>query len=77
MKRLAAWATGLPPRVQDFALAMALAVYNVASLIPETGHSQRPYLAFLLVVLQAVPLTRPAPLAGRRVRRRGHSPGDL
>ncbi|MGH3418656.1 MAG: sensor histidine kinase [Streptosporangiaceae bacterium] len=57
MKRLAAWATGLPPRMQDFALAMALAVYNVASLIPETRQLQLPYLAFVLVVLQAVPLT--------------------
>ena len=56
MKRLAAWATGLPPRVQDFALAMALAVYNVASLIPETRQLQLPYLAFVLVVLQVVPL---------------------
>ncbi len=57
MKRLAAWATGLPPRVQDFALAMALAVYNVASLIPETKQLQLPYLAFVLVVLQVLPLT--------------------
>ena len=57
MKRLAAWATGLPPRVQDFALAMALAVYNVASLIPETKQLKLPYLAFVLVVLQVVPLT--------------------
>ena len=43
--------------MQDFALAMALAVYNVASLIPETRQLQLPYLAFVLVVLQAVPLT--------------------
>ena len=57
MKRLAAWATGLPPRVQDFALAMALAVYNVASLIPEARQLKLPYLAFALVVLQVVPLT--------------------
>jgi hypothetical protein len=57
VKRLAAWATGLPPRVQDFALAMALAVYNVASLIPETRQLRLPYLAFVLVVLQVVPLT--------------------
>ena len=57
MKRLAAWATGLPPRVQDFALAMALAVYNVASLIPETRQLKLPYLAYVLVVLQVVPLT--------------------
>jgi signal transduction histidine kinase len=57
VKRLAAWATGLPPRVQDFALAMALAVYNVASLIPEARQLKLPYLAFALVVLQVVPLT--------------------
>jgi signal transduction histidine kinase len=57
VKRLAAWATRLPPRVQDFALAMALAVYNVASLIPETRQLKLPYLAFVLVVLQVVPLT--------------------
>jgi signal transduction histidine kinase len=43
--------------VQDFALAMALAVYNVASLIPETKQLKLPYLAFVLVVLQVVPLT--------------------
>ena len=77
MKRLAAWATGLPPRMQDFALAMALAVYNVASLIPETRQLQLPYLAFVLVVLQAVPLTwrRRWPVAG--VHRRRYSPDDL
>ena len=57
MKRLAAWTTGLPPRVQDLALALALAVYNVASLIPETRQLKLPYVAFLLVILQAVPLT--------------------
>ena len=43
--------------MQDLALAIALAVYNVASLIPETRQLQLPYVAFLLVVLQAVPLT--------------------
>jgi signal transduction histidine kinase len=57
VKRLAAWTTRLPPRVQDLALALALAVYNVASLIPETRQLKLPYVAFLLVVLQAVPLT--------------------
>jgi signal transduction histidine kinase len=56
VKRLIAWATGLPPRTQDLALALALAVYNVASLIPETRQLQLPYVAFLLVVLQALPL---------------------
>jgi len=57
VKRLAAWATGLPPRTQDLALALALAVYNVASLIPEARQLELPYVAFLLVVLQALPLT--------------------
>ena len=56
MKRLAAWAAGLPPRMQDLALAVALAIYNVGSLIPETRQLQLPYVAFLLVVLQALPL---------------------
>ena len=57
MKRLAAWAAGLPPRTQDLALALALAVYNVASLVPEAKQLKLPYVAFLLVVLQALPLT--------------------
>jgi len=56
VKRLAAWATRLPPRTQDLALALALAVYNVASLIPEARQLKLPYVAFLLVVLQALPL---------------------
>jgi signal transduction histidine kinase len=56
VKRLATWAAGLPPGMQDVALAAALALYNVGSLIPETHQLQRPYVAFLLVVLQAVPL---------------------
>jgi len=57
VKRLAAWAAGLPPRTKDLALALVLAVYNVASLIPETRQLKLPYVAFLLVVLQALPLT--------------------
>ena len=56
VKRLATWATGLPPRMQDLVLAVALAIYNVGSLIPETKQLQLPYVAFLLVVLQALPL---------------------
>ena len=43
--------------MQDLALALALAVYNVASLIPEARQLELPYVAFLLVVLQALPLT--------------------
>jgi signal transduction histidine kinase len=56
VKRLAAWTTGLPPRMQDLALAVALAIYNVGSLVPETKQLQLPYVAFLLVLLQALPL---------------------
>jgi signal transduction histidine kinase len=56
MKRLASLATGLPPRMQDLVLAVALAIYNVGSLIPEAKQLQLPYVAFLLVVLQALPL---------------------
>jgi signal transduction histidine kinase len=42
--------------MKDLALALALAIYNVGSLIPETKQLQLPYVAFLLVVLQALPL---------------------
>ena len=56
MKRLTAWATALPPRMQDLALALALATYYVGSLIPETRQLKLPDLAFALVVLQALPL---------------------
>src|ERR1700740_244950 len=42
--------------MQDLLLAVALAIYNVGSLIPETRQLQLPYVAFLLVVLQALPL---------------------
>jgi signal transduction histidine kinase len=42
--------------MQDLALAVALAIYNVGSLIPETKQLQLPYVAFSLVVLQALPL---------------------
>ena len=57
MKRLAAWVVALPPRRQDLALALALAAYYVGSLIPEAGQLRYPYAAFVLVVLQALPLT--------------------
>jgi signal transduction histidine kinase len=57
VKRLTTWATGLQPRMQDLALAIALAGYNLASLIPEARQLNLPYVAFLLVVLQALPLT--------------------
>jgi signal transduction histidine kinase len=42
--------------MHDLALAAALAIYNVGTLIPETKQLQLPYVAFLLVVLQALPL---------------------
>ncbi|MBV9382190.1 MAG: sensor histidine kinase [Streptosporangiaceae bacterium] len=56
MKRLAARAAALPPRMQDLALALALAAYNAGSLIPEAHQLRLPYLAFVLALLQAVPL---------------------
>ena len=37
MRRLADWVLRLPPRMQDLALALALAAYNAAALIPENG----------------------------------------
>ena len=43
--------------MQDLALALALAAYNVGSLIPEAGQLRLPGVAFALVVLQALPLT--------------------
>jgi len=49
--------TGLPPRMQDLALALALAAYNVGSLIPETRQVPLPYAAYAAVILQALPLT--------------------
>jgi signal transduction histidine kinase len=56
VKRLFAWFIALPPRMQDLALALALAAYNAGSLIPEARQLGRPQLAFALVVLQALPL---------------------
>lgn len=56
MKRLAARAAALPPRLQDLTLALALTAYNVASLIPETRQLRPAPLAYLLVVLQVLPL---------------------
>ena len=57
MKRLAAWADALPPARQDLALAVVLAVYNLGSLIPEHRQLSPVYVAYALVVLQALPLT--------------------
>jgi signal transduction histidine kinase len=56
VKRLAAWALALPPRTQDLALAVALALYNFGSLIPEHRQLSPVYVAYALVVLQALPL---------------------
>ncbi len=56
VKRLATWAAALSPRMQDLALALALAAYYVGSLIPEARQLRLPDLAFALVVLQALPL---------------------
>jgi signal transduction histidine kinase len=57
VKKLAAWALALSPRTQDLALALALAVYNLVSLIPEVRQLNLPYAAFALAILQALPLT--------------------
>jgi signal transduction histidine kinase len=43
--------------MQDLALALALAAYNVGSLIPEAGQLRLPYVAFSLAALQALLLT--------------------
>src|SRR5580704_13777492 len=43
--------------MQDLALALALAAYYVGSLIPVTSQLNLPVAAFVLVVLQALPLT--------------------
>src|ERR1700733_1047785 len=56
VKRLAAWVAALPPRMQDLTLALALAAYNVGSLIPETRQLPLPYAAYASVTLQALPL---------------------
>ena len=53
--------SALPPRrqerIQDGALAMALAAVNVLSLLPYRGQLHPLWLALTLVVVQAVPLT--------------------
>jgi len=56
VKTLANVAARLQPQIPDLAIAVALAVYNVGSLIPETKQLRLPYVAFLLVVMQALPL---------------------
>jgi len=56
VKRLAAWADALPPGRQDLVLAVVLAAYNLGSLIPEHRQLSPLYVAYALVVLQALPL---------------------
>jgi len=46
----------LPPRMQDLVLAVALALYNLGSLIPEHRQLSPVYVAYLLVILEALPL---------------------
>ncbi len=57
VRRLAGWVLGLTPRLQDLALALALVAYGVGSLIPVTSQLNLPAAAYVLVVLQALPLT--------------------
>ena len=55
-----ACATAGPSTTGGMALArvaLALAAYNVGSLIPEAGQLRLPDVAFALAVLQALPLT--------------------
>ena len=54
--RVTGWFSAMSPRTQDVALAVALAAYNVGSLVPEVHQLKLPYLAFMLVVLQTLPL---------------------
>jgi signal transduction histidine kinase len=60
-QRLVARISALPPRrqerIQDGALAIALAAVNVLSLLPYRGQLHPLWLALTLVVAQAVPLT--------------------
>ncbi len=56
VKRLMAWAAALPPRTQDLALALALTVVNVGSLLPYQRQLHPFWLAVLLVAAQSIPL---------------------
>ena len=56
VKRLMAWAAALPPRVQDLALALALTVVDVGSLVPYRSQIHPFWLAVLLVAAQSIPL---------------------
>jgi signal transduction histidine kinase len=63
--RLTARAAALPPRVQDLALALALVLVNVASVLPYRSQLHPFWAALVLVIAQCVPLAwrRSWPLA--------------
>jgi signal transduction histidine kinase len=65
VKRLVARAVALPPRTQDAALALALVVINVGTVLPYGSQMHPFWLALSLVIAQAVPLAwrRSHPLA--------------
>ena len=54
--RLTARAAALPPRVQDLALALALVLVNVASVLPYRSQLHPFGVALVLVIAQCVPL---------------------
>ena len=54
--RLTARAAALPPRVQDLALALALALVNVASVLPYRSQLHPFWAALVLVIAQCLPL---------------------
>jgi signal transduction histidine kinase len=54
--RLTARAAALPPQVQDLALALALVLVNVASVLPYRGQLHPFWAALVLVIAQCVPL---------------------
>src|ERR1700729_1909039 len=65
VKRLMARAVALPPRAQDAALALALLIINVGTVLPYSSQMHPLVLALFLVIAQAVPLAwrRSYPLA--------------
>ena len=54
--RLRDRAAALPPRVQDLALALALSLVNVASVLPYRSQLHPFWVALVLVIAQCVPL---------------------
>jgi signal transduction histidine kinase len=68
-QRLGTWVASLPPRrqerLQDLGLGVALAVVNAVSLLPYASQQHPLWLALLLVVAEALPLTwrRSRPIA--------------